>query len=588
MRWSFKIRGGPALAAAAAVLSAALVGPAAAQSAAAWTVRTPTDTLAVVTAPTGALSLDAEAAARLALDRLAADGFPLARVDSAVAGPRPSLFVTPGPAATVGALTVVGATALGAGTVTTGWATREGRPYRSRLLDADLSLALDRYAALGFVGTRLTPRVRLRTGDGTVAADVTVEVDEGVAGVLAGVELAGARRPARQFASRVAGVAPGDPLADVDPEAVRRDLESTGLYASVGPPERVLDADGRGVLRVPVVEAAPGAFDAVLGYLPASGGQRGQVVGSGRVELRNLFGGGRTARVALDRTPGLGSSVQVAASDPFVFGLPLRLGGAFDGLSRDSTFSRQTVRLDAGTRVAGGLEVTATASRESVMPGTFGADTTGSGVARVRRSSAVFAGAGVRYRRLDAPFAPRRGLAVEATVESGVRRRAAPSDTVAAVSERQQRLVATGRLYAPTFRRQSVVFGLDARVLVGGQAAGGDAAAAYDEGELFRIGGASTLRGYDEDALIGNAVGRLFVEPRLHIDAESFAFAFFDLGYTVRPDLPGRAGSRRTRPGYGAGAQLRTGLGLVTLTYALNPDLAPGRGRVHVGLGFGL
>ena len=574
MRWSGKIRGGLALAAAAAALCTCAPRPAAAQTA--WAVRAGADSLAAVEAP------DADAAARLALARLATDGFPLARVDSARAN---TLFVVRGPEALVGAVGIVGAAS--ARDVTAGWTTRPDAPYRPAALAADLGRTLDRYAAQGFVGTRLTPRVRLRADVGRVRADVTVEVDEGAAGVLAGVELAGVRRPSRAFASRVAGVAAGTVLASVDPEAVRRDLEATGLYTSVGVPVRVADPDGRVVLRVPVVEAAPGAFDAVVGYLPASGGRRGQVVGSGRVELRNLFGGGRTARVALDRTPGLGSAVQIAASDPFVLGLPLRLGASFDGVGRDSTFSRQTVRLDGGTRVAGGLEFTATASRESITPGRYGAGLV-DGVARVRRSSALFVGAGLRYRRLDARFAPRRGLAVEATVESGVRRRAAPSDSTAAVASRQQRLVATGRLYVPTFARQSVVVGVDARVLVGGRAAGDDAAALYDEGELFRIGGASTLRGYDEDTFIGNAVGRVFAEPRLRLDAESFAFAFVDLGYAERPALPGRAGERSLRPGYGAGAQVRTGLGLITLTYALNPDLPLSRGRVHVGLGFGL
>ncbi len=581
MKWSGKIRGA-LLAALAATAATALALPAAAQTP--WAiVAVDADSLASVEAP------DAEAAARVVLTRLEAAGFLAARVDSAQAG---VLFVTRGAQATVASVEVVGATSLG--DATTGWETRQGRPYRPAALAADLELTLDRYAARGFVGTRIVPRVRL---DGAAVA-VTVDVTEGAAGVVAGVELAGARRASRAFASRVAGVAPGTPLADVDPAEVQRALEQTGLYTAVGVPERVSDSDGRVVLRVPVVEAAPGAFDAVLGYLPPADGRPGQVVGSGRVDLRNLFGGGRTVRVAFDRTPGLGSALQLAASDPFVLGLPLRLGVGFDGLGRDSTFSRQTFRLDAGTRIAAGLEVTATVSREAVSPGTFGARPVG-GVPRIRRSSAVFAGAGVRLRRFPGGMlaAPRRGLLLEATVESGVRRRAAPADSVAAESVRQQRLVATARFYVPTFARQSLALGLDARLLVGtfgGTAAApgipesGGLSAAFDEGELFRTGGASSLRGYDEDALVGNVVGRVFIEPRLHVDAESFAFAFFDLGYVARPDLPLRPAERGLKPGYGAGAQLRTGLGLITLTYALRPGLPASRGRIHVGLGFGL
>ncbi len=574
MQWSGKIRGARWPAASAAVALVCLATSATAQTP--WTGRAGPASRATVGAP------DADGAARLALGSLDAQGFPLARVDSAATYPSGTgvLFVTRGPTATVARVDVVG----GFAGLTAGWATQPGAPYRPASLAADLALGLDRYAARGRVGARLTPRVRLVPQGESLGVDVTVDVFEGAAGVIAGVELAGARQASRAFASRVTGVAPGTDLSEVDAAAVRRDLEQTGLYAAVGEPERVLDADGRVVLRVPVVEAAPGVFDAVLGYLPPAGGQAGQVVGSGRVELRNAFGGGRTARVAFDRTPGLGSTVQIAASDPFVLGLPLRVGASFDGLGRDSTFARQTVRLDAGTRLAPGLDLTATVSREAIAPGRFGA-TSVDGVVRVRRSSAVFAGAGVRLRRVPGGLftAPRRGLTVEATAESGVRRRQAPSDSVAAASVRQQRLTAAVRVFVPTFARQSLALGLDARVLAGGR--GDDAS---DEGELFRFGGAQSLRGTDEDALVGTAVGRAFVEPRLHVDAESFVFAFLDIGYISMPAIAGRPADRFVRPGYGGGARLRTGLGLVTLTYALRPGLPASRGRIHVGLGFGL
>ena len=133
--------------------------PAAAQTDGPWTVRAGADSLTTVDAP------EAEAAARLALARLAADGHALARVDSSTGGPPGVLFVTPGPTAVVGTVAVVGADGLGAGTATTGWATREGRPYRPAALDADFALTLDRYAARGYVGTRLTPgKLRRLTG----------------------------------------------------------------------------------------------------------------------------------------------------------------------------------------------------------------------------------------------------------------------------------------------------------------------------------------------------------------------------------------------------------------------------------------
>ncbi|HEX9950690.1 MAG TPA: POTRA domain-containing protein, partial [Rubricoccaceae bacterium] len=191
MRWSGKIRGAfrPAAQAVAWVCLAA--APAAAQTP--WIVRAAADTLATVDAP------DADAAARLALARLDADGFPLARADSARV-PTPTapgaVFVTRGPAATVARVEIVGATTLGERDLTAGWATRTGAPYRPDALRADLALGLDRYAARGFVGTRLVPRVRLVPGENAVAVDVSIDVTEGAAGVVAGVRVARGRRRA--------------------------------------------------------------------------------------------------------------------------------------------------------------------------------------------------------------------------------------------------------------------------------------------------------------------------------------------------------------------------------------------------------
>ena len=125
-------------------------------------------------------------------------------------------------------------------------------------------------------------------------------------------------------------------------------------------------------------------------------------------------------------------------------------------------------------------------------------------------------------------------------------------------------------------------------MLLGGRAAGDDAAATFDEGDLFRFGGATSLRGYDEARFVGAIVARVLVEYRYALDRLSYAFLFADLGYLDRPDLPGVPALRDWLPGYGLGLQYGTPLGLVTVTYALNPDLTLGQGKVHVGLSVGL
>jgi len=111
----------------------------------------------------------------------------------------------------------------------------------------------------------------------------------------------------------------------------------------------------------------------------------------------------------------------------------------------------------------------------------------------------------------------------------------------------------------------------------------------YDRSDLFRLGGANTLRGYDEDQFLGHIVGRLLFEYRYQIDRESFAYVFSDLGFVATPALSDASAQRQWKPGYGVGIQVSTDLGLIRASYGLNPDDArPLNGRIHLGLSFGL
>ncbi|NNF57353.1 MAG: BamA/TamA family outer membrane protein [Rhodothermaceae bacterium] len=541
--------------------------------------------------PTRAVPSDsAEAAAALALAYLHHEGYALARIDSATIAQAPTLYATRGPVAQVRRVTLEGASAVGADEFAATMATQPGDSFDREALEQDLEALLVRYERLGYPLAQVRPAITLDTDAAVPGVHVRLLVNEGDVLRLVGVELEGDRRTSGALAARVTDLQPGQPLVPYDPEAIRRALEATGLFEEVGAPVLVL-SDSGAIVRVPVAEGPPGTFDLVLGYLPAADGRDGSVVGNGFIELRNLFGGGRQLRLRLIRNPGLVSSVDVRLSDPFLLGLPLRVEGQFAGYSQDSTFSRQQFRIESGYRVAPGLELIAAASREAVEPGFFGAQLV-DGRPRVAASDAVFGGVGLRYRRLDIGVNPRRGLVLEALAEQGFKRRQVPATdgagVVVPVNVRQQRLLASGRLFVPTFSRQVAVMGGEASVLLGGRAAGDDARAVYDEGDLFRLGGAASLRGYDEDRFFGTTTARALAEYRYQLDRTSFAFLFVDLGYVDRPPLPDLDAERLWLPGYGFGLQYRTPVGLVTVTYAVNPDLGLAQGKVHAGLSFGL
>lgn len=543
----------------------------AAASAQPWEIREGDRTL-------GALGATVQAPAPAALAVLAGEGYLYARVDSVRV---PVVHVTAGPLVPFGRLRVV-ADSFPSERYRSVVAAQEGEPARAESIEATLGALTALARSEGFADARAD--AELEPGDSLA---VTFRVREGPRLGLDRVVLRGARRATGEFALRASGLVAGQPVRGLDVERVRRDLEESGAFAQVGTPRLARDAEGRLVLDVQVEEGPPGVVDAVLGYLPPSAGRSGEMVGTARVDLASPFGGGRALALALDRSPGLASSFSAAASDPFVFGLPVRAALSFEGEGRDSTYNRQRVGAEAGVRVAPGLTLALTASREGVQPGQAGTRAGPDGLPRVRRSSAWFGGVALRYVAVDSRLAPTRGLVLATSAEQGVRSREALDSLALPTRVGQQRLDATARVYVPLAGRLVGVIGGDARLLLTDRGETTEATR-YDEGELFRFGGATSLRGYDEDTFLGNAVGRALAELRAGLGGDTYAFAFGDLGAVRTPTLGETPGETRWLPGYGVGAQLETGLGLVAITYALNPDLPASRGKVHLRLQFGL
>lgn len=536
-------------------------------------------------------------AARAAVRSVQAEGHYRARLDSAAvdssaARPAAVFYVSAGPQARVGEIAFSGNRAFTDAQLQALMETRPGRVLRQRRLEDDLDAILRRYEDEGFplVQVRIE-RFELLPGAPPRLA-LGLSIDEGSALRLKYVEIAGEGRTDPGFVARVAGLEAGAPLSSYDPEALRERLRETELFETVGQPELLVsegeeaeEAAGGAVVRVPLKERSPGTFDLALGYLPPSGEQDGRLVGSGSLALRNLFGHGRTAALQLDRRPGSVSRFEAEAADPFFLNSPVRLSLAFEGLQEDSTYARQHYALGAGYRVAEGLRLSATVSREVTTPGIAGGVLRGDRQ-RIARATALLGGVGVRLRRLDRVLNPRSGVDLEARLAYGRKERSARRVTAEGDTARQeaalaqQRLEGTARLFVPAFARQVVALGAEASALLADE---------YDRSDLFFLGGVRSLRGYDEDRFRGNVVGRAFAEYRYLLDRRSFAYAFFDLGYARRPDLPGEAeAAGGLHPGYGLGIQFTTRLGLVNASYALNDEDGLSGGRVHLGLAVGL
>ena len=101
--------------------------------------------------------------------------------------------------------------------------------------------------------------------------------------------------------------------------------------------------------------------------------------------------------------------------------------------------------------------------------------------------------------------------------------------------------------------------------------------------ELFYLGGANTLRGYDEDWFSGPRRVHANLEYRFLTGWNSQIFTFVDLGSVTFIDRP--SVFDKLRVGYGFGARLESKGGIIQLDYGLAAGDSALRGKIHVKLG---
>jgi len=494
------------------------------------------------------------------------------------------LYVNRGPQIKIGEVNINGLNATDEETVIRLLQTKAGNILDTGVLEEDLSHVLAHFESRGYpLATARVEEVLLQETDSSVLR-LVLYIDKGPAVILKRVDVSGSMRTKSSFVARSTGLRPGRLLTDFNPGELQRRLSETGMFKTVELPAIVVEPDSGAVIQFVLEEEDPGTFDLVLGYLPpANDASSGSLVGSGHLALRNLFGQGRSFSIRMHRLPGQASSVDVAYREPFLFGWPFFVSGRFEGLQQDSTYGKQGYRGEVGYRLEEGLNTLATYSREVTRPGQAGLRITG-GEQRIARAEAWFAGFGIRFQQLDRMINPGRGWILETNLESGRKDRSAvmvsgQDTTLVHSNQRQRRLFVTGRYYRPVIRRQVLVLGLDGSILL---------SKVYDQSDLYRFGGATSLRGYDEDQFLGRMVGRVLIEYRYAFERSSYAFVFFDAGYVERPDIINLTAVNKLYPGYGLGILFSTNIGMVNVSVAFNPENGPTGARIHAGLSFGL
>lgn len=354
-------------------------------------------------------------------------------------------------------------------------------------------------------------------------------------------------------------------------QQARLRLQRSGWFSRVDGPRLARGPEGH-LLLVDVDELPSYRFEGLVGLLPGREGESSRVSFLLALDLENLLGTGRRLNLKAARPDGISQELRFRYREPFVFGLPLGLGGQVEQQVQDSTWLSRSASLEADWELAPGLETGASLAAREILPDSS------NGWVRLAmdRSSAWVATGWLEADFRDDALNPSKGWRAGLRAESINRRaltfRGLPARGEDQVFWRQQSDVQVFLRPLPAVTPRMLVLALR---VAGGRVSQEDVLLE----ERFALGGTAGPRGYRDGQFRAGAWGLAQTELRWRLGRASRAWLFWDLARLEPGPTPAF-----TRQGRGVGLLVPVAQGVLSVEYALGERLALREGLLHLKL----
>ena len=455
---------------------------------------------------------------------------------------------------------------------------RKGAPFSQAAFEQGIDKILTLYSEHGYPKAEIEPTdFRLSEEQGTI--DLRLQIREGNQVRIGAVKLSGLQKTKPEVVLRELLVQAGDIFDQRKIDQSLHRLVNLGYFYEVSPflleegmtPEEI-------IFNAKVTEARTGRFSGVIGYAPPTTEFEGAPQLTGVIEATetNLLGTGRGANFLWKS--GLLQTLKIGYTEPWAFGKPIKIGVEYSQVKQRNQFTdvesnENAASVTVGARFRRLFESSLGFSYKRIglptgntplpatsplihLPITDMADP-------VRQSGVKYGlTLGLTRDSRDYFLNPTRGCLDSVAFEFSTG------------DFKLRKLWVDLRGYFPTWRWQVIALGLH------GAAAWGNN---IPPTELFYLGGANTLRGYNEDWFFGPRRVHANIEYRLLVGRTSQFFVFTDLGTVTQVDQPTVFDPLRV--GYGFGMRLESKGGLLRMDYGLAEGRSALEGKIHVNFG---
>jgi outer membrane protein assembly factor BamA len=407
-------------------------------------------------------------------------------------------------------------------------------------------------------------------------ADVYLDFQKGKNRTIDEIEVTGNSKTKDYVIVRELRINKGEQYSQSKIDELPDRLNRLRFFDPVESPQFYVNAKGNGVLVVKVKEKQTNNFDGIVGYIPGvKQNEKGYLTGLVNISMTNLFGTGRAAAIHWQQFDRFSQELELKYLEPWLFGYPFNLNGDFYQRKQDSSYVQRKVEGGLEYLATENITAAVTIASEQVTPSIRTIP-----VFTVFNSSALTTGLNLKFDNRNDPYSPTKGILFLTSYSFSRKKISGPKEYITpqiTTKVNLQRLSLDIGGYYQIFNKQVIALGLHGKELKG---------TFFEDSDLFRLGGTNTLRGYRENQFLGSRVGWSNLEYRLLLTRRTFAFLFFDTGYYYRKPEPDRSILKQEgfKTGYGVGLNIETGVGVLSVSFALAAGDTFSDGKIHFGI----
>lgn len=400
------------------------------------------------------------------------------------------------------------------------------------------------------------------------SVNILVQYDKSNLYYTNGLSFIGNNQNSDKFLARISNYSDSTIANKQNLDLIKQRLLQSDLFNSVSDAMLFKNNQDNIVLAYQVDERNLNTLDGVIGLVTNSSGKN-MLVGNFSASLGNLFTDGNQFILKYDKININMSRLQLNAEQNYIANTSLGLNAGFSIFQNDTTYQTRTWNIGGTYSVSNGLKLKAgVKSSRSVSSIDDGTELEPNG-------KKIGFNVGFNFRTINNYDVPTNGMIFDLDMLLANK----IFDDKSMANQKLKTISSTFENYYAVTNRiilKNAIYGYLAETTI------------FTLEDLFRFGGANSLRGYNEEQLLASQVGWTDLEFRYLVNPGSYFLIFGTAGAYHRPKIYNEMDNsfKITESLYsgGVGLSYRTAIGRLSFIYALSPNDDFSNGKVHFGI----